>query len=91
MRRFSASLGRRLASGAAFTPVTLVMAVMAFVATPLLADDTADERRVCEMRVESELFAADGDQPVARSLTLFHEGAAWDFLELPSSRRGGSN
>ena len=92
MRRFSASLGRRLASGAAFTPVTpvtLVMAVMAFVATPLLADDTADERRVCEKRVESELFAADGDQPVARSLTLFHEGAAWDFLELPSSRRGG--
>jgi hypothetical protein len=35
------------------------------------------------MRVESELFAATSEQPVARSLTLFHEGVAWDFLELP--------
>lgn len=35
------------------------------------------------MRVESELFTAAEEQPVARSLTLFHEGVAWDFLELP--------
>ncbi len=35
------------------------------------------------MRVESELFVSGDDTPVARSLTLFHEGVAWDFLELP--------
>jgi len=39
------------------------------------------------LRVESELFA--GDKPVARSLTLFHEGVAWDFLELPSKDPAG--
>lgn len=36
----------------------------------------------CDLRVESELYAAGGDRPVARSLTLFHDGVAWDFLEL---------
>jgi hypothetical protein len=36
----------------------------------------------CQLRVESELYAAGGDQPVARSLTLFHDGVAWDFLEM---------
>jgi hypothetical protein len=36
------------------------------------------------MRVESELFGADGETPVARSLTLFRDGVAWDFLELPT-------
>lgn len=34
------------------------------------------------LRVESTLFA--GDKPVARSLTLFRDGVAWDFLELPA-------
>lgn len=34
------------------------------------------------MRVESDLLAA-GDKPVARTVTLFHEGVAWDFLETP--------
>ena len=38
--------------------------------------------RPCDLRVESELFSAGGDEPVARSLTLFHHGVAWDFLEL---------
>jgi len=37
----------------------------------------------CELRVESELFAGGGEEPVARTLTLFHAGVAWDFLELP--------
>jgi hypothetical protein len=35
------------------------------------------------MRVESELFTSAEERPVARSLTLFHDGVAWDFLELP--------
>jgi hypothetical protein len=43
-----------------------------------------DDRRPCEMRVESELFADGGTKPVARSLTVFHEGVAWDFLEEPT-------
>lgn len=37
------------------------------------------------MRVESELFADGAEQPAARSLTLFQEGVAWDFLELPAA------
>ncbi len=39
------------------------------------------------MRVESELFSG-GSQPVARSITLFRDGVAWDFLELPTSGKG---
>jgi hypothetical protein len=38
--------------------------------------------RPCELRVESDLFSAGGDEPIARSLTLFHQGVAWDFLEI---------
>ncbi|MCE9632053.1 MAG: hypothetical protein K8S94_15230 [Planctomycetia bacterium] len=94
MHHFLAGLDCCLASGAAvraiMTRMTFMafMVPMAFVAETLLAEDTADDPRSCEMRVESELFAADGDRPVAHSLTLFHEGVAWDFLELPSSRKG---
>jgi len=40
------------------------------------------------MRVETEIFAAGGEKPVARSLTLFVDGIAWDFLELPRSAAG---
>jgi len=36
-----------------------------------------------EMRVESEVFADGGATPVARSLTLFRDGLAWDFLDGP--------
>lgn len=43
-----------------------------------------DNRRPCEMRVESELFADGGTKPVARALTVFHDGVAWDFLEEPT-------
>ena len=32
-------------------------------------------------RVESEVFVNGGAEPVARSLTLFRDGIAWDFLE----------
>jgi hypothetical protein len=41
------------------------------------------------LRVETELFRDGGDQPVARSLTLFDDGVAWDFLELPVDGDGG--
>jgi hypothetical protein len=34
-----------------------------------------------EFRVESEVFANGAEEPIARSLTLFRQGVAWDFLE----------
>jgi hypothetical protein len=37
------------------------------------------------MRVESEIVAGDDARPVARSLTLFRDGVAWDFLEVPAA------
>jgi hypothetical protein len=46
-------------------------------------DDRADRGGV--MRVETELFAHGSSEPVSRSLTLFRDGVAWDFLELPAA------
>lgn len=48
----------------------------------------AGEDRSGEMRVETLLYADSGAEPVARSIALFHEGVAWDFLELPAGRDG---
>ena len=36
-----------------------------------------------QMRVESEIFVDRGTAPVARSLTIFRDGLAWDFLDGP--------
>lgn len=47
------------------------------------AADAVDRGGV--MRVETELFAHGADEPVSRSLTLFRDGIAWDFLELPAA------
>lgn len=44
-------------------------------------DDEPARERPCEMRIESELFSDGTATPIARSLTLFQEGVAWDFLE----------
>lgn len=60
----------------------LATLVLAWIARALHADDAAPSRDLA-MRMESELFANGGDKPVARSLTLFRDGVAWDFLELP--------
>ncbi|MEY3203875.1 MAG: hypothetical protein RLZZ21_206, partial [Planctomycetota bacterium] len=48
-----------------------------------LADDDRAERGGI-MRVETELFAHGASEPASRSLTLFRDGIAWDFLELPA-------
>jgi len=48
-------------------------------------DESARERPCREMRIESELFADGTATPLARSLTLFYEGVAWDFLEPVAS------
>jgi len=36
-----------------------------------------------QMRVESEIFVDRGTEPVAKSLTIFRDGLAWDFLDGP--------
>ena len=74
-------------SGEASKTVRLVWAVIV-VATVWLGRNVLAEApaqlqdRPCELRVESDLFSAGGDEPIARSLTLFHQGVAWDFLEI---------
>ena len=39
------------------------------------------------LRVETEVFADNDEAPVARSLSLFRDGVAWDFLETPSKEK----
>jgi hypothetical protein len=42
-------------------------------------------------RVESEIYVDDAPEPVARSVTLFREGVAWDFLDRSAKGvRGGA-
>jgi len=41
------------------------------------------------MRIESRLYGSSGGEPQAKSLTLFRDGIAWDFLELPQPIPGG--
>lgn len=56
---------------------------------PLGAGDPTEPQPFPEpltMRVESDLFSDGASEPVARSLTLFDGGVAWDFLELPAAK-----
>ena len=74
-------------SGEASKTVRLVWAVIVVATVWLgrngLAEAPAQlQDRPCELRVESDLFSAGGDEPIARSLTLFHQGVAWDVLEI---------
>lgn len=39
------------------------------------------------LRVETEVFADDDEAPVARSLSLFRDGVAWDFLQTLSKEK----
>jgi len=39
-------------------------------------------------RVESQVFVNGAEEPVARSLTLFRDGVAWDFLESTAAKTG---
>ena len=58
-----------------------VLAWAALACVPLGAAPAAAEVP-CTMRVESQLFADGESEPMARSLTVFRDGVAWDFLEL---------
>ena len=67
---------------------SLLLASCAWIAAVAAAESPAEPRPFpapCALRVESELFVGSADEPMARSLTLFHEGVAWDFLELPAA------
>lgn len=84
-RRAAMSLpGRRAAlTRGALALVSLVGLPAA--ATRLAAAD-AEPR---SFRVETEVFDADdAKKPVARSLTLFRDGVAWDFLEAVPKKKG---
>lgn len=63
----------------------LIVALLAAVAAAAPGDGLD---RGFELRVESELFADGAAAPVARSLTLFRAGVAWDFLELSTPDDG---
>lgn len=68
-----------------------LIAVFAIVASAAAAADPGEPEPfpgVVALRVESDLFAS-GSKPAARSLTLFHQGVAWDFLELPVAPEKG--
>ena len=67
--------------------VRFVVLMVVFMAASWVAIARSDggDGQPCQLRVESELFADGGDEPVAHSLTLFYEGVAWDFLELPDA------
>lgn len=67
--------------------IRFVVLMVFFMAASWVAMARSDggDGQPCQLRVESELFADGGDEPVAHSLTLFHEGVAWDFLELPDA------
>ena len=62
-----------------FVRTPLIVALLAAGAAAAPGDG---QDRGFELRVESELFADGATAPVARSLTLFRGGIAWDFLEL---------
>jgi len=37
-----------------------------------------------DFRVENEVFLGSGQQPIARSTTIFHEGVVYDFMQEPA-------
>ena len=59
----------------------------------LLASTAAVPVRAAQdgcFRVESQVFANGAEEPVARSLTLFRDGVAWDFLESAAVKGGNA-
>ena len=68
------------------TIVRLVLSWFLLAVCGASAARAAEERG---FRVESEVFANNAEEPIARSLTLFRDGIAWDFLEPAASKGGG--
>jgi len=62
--------------------LALLVSLLTWMPAAVVAQDDEPARaRPCEMRTERGPFADETATPVALSLTLFHEGVAWDFLE----------
>lgn len=76
-----------MARGCALVTLVIAVTVHGGIGRAEPGSETDAQRRPLAMRVESEIFAA-GSEPVARSLTLFRDGVAWDFLEVPAPGRG---
>jgi hypothetical protein len=69
---------------------TIVRLVLSCCLLAVCAGPTAWAAEERGFRVESEVFVNGAEEPVARSLTLFRDGIAWDFLE-PSAAKGGND
>jgi|688.fasta_scaffold146224_1 hypothetical protein len=78
-RRFMARCTRLGCAG-------FVLAAVVIGGGPVRSADEEGDRGV--MRVETVLFGHAADTPASRSLTLFRDGIAWDFLELPAASDG---
>lgn len=68
----------------ATAPIAVVIVWTALVSAPARGADAAapaDGDGPVNLRVQTEVFAGDATEPVARSLSLFQEQVAWDFLE----------
>lgn len=84
----SPSVSRSRIARAAIATLFVALTWSARGAEPTAVDEPASvPRNGWTMRVESEMFAAGGEKPVARTLTLFRDGVAWDFLSLPAERK----
>jgi hypothetical protein len=64
-----------------------------FLSLTLLTASAAAPVRAADdgcFRVESQVFVNGAEEPVARSLTLFRDGVAWDFLESTAAKGGNA-
>jgi hypothetical protein len=68
------------------TACLLAAALFSFAAATSRGDESE-----AMLRVESEVFVDGEKEPVARSLTLFRNGLAWDFLEQPKAAGKGES
>lgn len=68
------------------TACLLAAALFSFAAATSRGDESE-----AVLRVESEVFVDGEKEPVARSLTLFRNGLAWDFLEQPKDAGKGES
>ena len=79
--------GLSMSSCSRDTAAGMVLAILAVAGIPRAAAVEPGKPQMFPepivMRVESELFTDANKTPMARSLTLFEHGVAWDFLELP--------
>lgn len=75
----SQSLDRRVSYA---SRALVVWLVLCGIRAPVIAEEVT-------LRVESEVFVNDDEAPVAKSLTLFHNGITWDFLDPPADAMEG--